>query len=416
VRRRTTFAKQYPDLTSRVRAGIALIHEVADLNSWHAWATDDSLDKKKSAEFSAIRNDQLAGLSDYAIPAVRLERTIGFDALAKIFETINRTGIRLATFDLMVARLYPRDFDLRMKWTEAEEKHASFGRFDVDGMEILRLIALRQYLQGSKLVKGIRQGDVLQLPASEVKEHWDWAVEAYAAVLDFVRSRCGVVSSELLPAVTMLLPIAAALKIPAPDSAEDPGEGSRADLAERFFWSAGLAQTYSQGANTQAVRDARELVNALFGTETPDVIERVEVDIGALSDDRRRNESMLRTAMALLIHEGARDWQTGEVLRESENGVVLMRIFPSTWLRSRGMSADALINWSVQSPETAKALRSSLAPSEHMEVGGWNASAISTQSVDPVPLVSDDWGTLAEERSRALRDRLEQLVSRLRAD
>ncbi|HET9396868.1 MAG TPA: DUF262 domain-containing protein, partial [Nitrospiraceae bacterium] len=317
VRRRTTFARQFPDLASRVRAGIALIGEIADNNRWHSWVTADGQDKQKASEFAAIRNDQLTGLSEYSIPAVRLERTIGFDALAKIFETINRTGVRLATFDLMVARLYPREFDLRREWEEAAEQEPLFEAYEVDGMELLRLIALRVFLSSENhKVKGIRQGDVLHLRADEVKHYWRWAVDAYSASIALVRERCGVLSPELLPAATMLLPIAISLTS-ADGSIARLDFGEQSDLAERFFWSAGLAQTYAQGANTQAVRDARQLSSARDGGPDPEVTLRVEVDIAALTDDRRRNESMLRTAMALLVNEGARDWLSGQLLREA---------------------------------------------------------------------------------------------------
>lgn len=413
VQKRTSFARQYPDLASRVRAGVALIDEVADLDHWYQWVTEEGQDKQQAKEFSAIRNDQLGGLSDYSIPAVRLERTIGFEALAKIFETINRTGIRLATFDLMVARLYPRDFDLRRKWQEASEANPEFERYEVDGMEILRLIALHVFLgDDSDKVKGIRQGDVLQLAPSAVKEQWEWAVGAYGTALQFVAERCGVAGPELLPAATMLLPIALVLE-GNPDKAPVSND-DRERLAERFFWSAGISQTYAQGANTQAVRDARQLWSALGGGEVPEVIERVEVDSSALTDDRRRNESMLRSAMALQVRDGAKDWVSGERLSESTDGLALVRIFPEQWLRGRGMSPDVLINWSVQSAETAKAMRREAAPSEYAERIQNADETLETQLVKGKWLEDDDWGSLLEGRGWALRDKLEELVSSLR--
>jgi hypothetical protein len=416
VLRRATFARQFPDLASRVRGGVALIDEVADLNKWHAWSTDEGHDRKRAGEYSAIRNDQLAGLSDYSIPAVRLERTIGFDALAKIFETINRTGVRLATFDLMVARLYPREFHLREKWEEALEREPLFDAYEIDGMDILRLIALSEFLQGDNpRVKGIRQGDVLQLPAEAVKSRWDWAVDAYSTALAFVQERCGSVSTELLPSTTMLLPIAIALRVESDSIAPTISNDERASLAERFFWSAGLAQTYAQGANTQAVRDARELLEAIAGGPDPEVTQRVEVDIGALSDDRRRNESMLRTAMSLLVKDGARDWLTGEDLTEIGDNARLVRIFPQTWMRARGLSPDGLLNWTVQSENTEKAMRRTMSPSEYLERSDFSEEGFESQMVRSQELFADDWGGLSERRGRSLRDRLEDLVSGRRA-
>jgi hypothetical protein len=416
VRRKSTFLKQFPDMGSRARSGIALVHEVADLNRWHEWLVQETQEKDRTSELSAIRNEQLGGLTDYSIPAVRLERTIGFDALAKIFETINRTGIRLATFDLMVARMYPRKFDLRGEWQAAKDEHPQFAHYEVDGMDILRLIALKEVLRSaSSQVKGIRQGDVLHLEADVVSADWAWAVKAYREALELVRLRCGVVTAELLPASTMLLPIAIALLAPTEgdlgDVPEQP-DGSRKDLAERFFWAAGISQTYSQGANTRAVRDAKELQAVLAGGPAPEVIQRVEVDTGALRDDRRRNESLLRSALALLVHDGAQDWITGVELKEIAD-LELVRIFPREWLRARGNAADGLVNWSIQSKETAKQLRLR-SPSEGAFELNLRDPAVVTQLVNPEHLHEDDWGALSDFRVRELRNRLEELVSSLR--
>lgn len=418
VRRKGTFLRQFPDMANRARSGVALIHEVADLNRWHEWLTQDTQDKSRTGELSAIRNEQLGGLTDYSIPSVRLERSIGFDALAKIFETINRTGIRLATFDLMVARMYPRDFDLRREWQTAEDENPAFLHFEVDGMDILRLIALREFLRGtSGRVKGIRQGDVLQLDAEVVKADWHWAVKAYAAALDLVRERCGVVNAALLPSSTMLLPIAVTLLGPTvggSDGVPDNPSKVRTDLAERFFWAAGIAQTYAQGANTRAVRDARELQAALAEGSLPEVIQRVEVDAGTLQDDRRRNESLLRTATALLVRDGALDWATGARLMETSNSLEFVQIFPRDWLRARGNAADGLVNWSLQEGQTAKLLRN-LAPSEIAEKYNLNEATVATQLVRLDDLKTDDWGGLLDFRVKEFRNHLEELVSSLRA-
>jgi hypothetical protein len=418
VRRKSTFFRQFPDMANRARSGVALVHEVADLNRWHEWITQETQDKSRTGELSAIRNEQLGGLTDYSIPSVRLERSIGFDALAKIFETINRTGIRLATFDLMVARMYPRAFDLRGEWEAAEDANPLFAKFEVDGMDILRLIALREFLRGSsRRVKGIRQGDVLQLDAEVVKSDWPWAVKAYAAALDLVRDRCGVVNAVLLPSSTMLLPIAVVLLGPAVGDLEEvPDEPSedRADLAERFFWAAGIAQAYAQGANTRAVRDARELQVALAEEALPEVIQRVEVDASALQDDRRRNESLLRTATALLVRDGACDWLTGARLEDVPDALEFVQIFPRDWLRARGSAADGLVNWSLQQKETAK-LFGGLPPSGVAEKYSLDEATVATQLVKLHDLEADDWGGLLDFRVKELRNHLEELVSSLRA-
>jgi hypothetical protein len=406
VRQRKAFVRQYPDVAARARSGYALVGEVADPDQFLEWLRQDPAEMK---DFSSLRNSQLAGLQDYSVPAVRLSRDIGFEALAKIFETINRTGVRLATFDLMVARMYPRNFDLRAKWTAAVETHEDLRRFAVEGMEILRLIALRELLreireQDLRRVKGVRQGDVLGLDAAVVKQDWDASVAAYVAALGLVRKRCGVVNKALMPASTMLLPLAATLA--------DNRAGAE-PAAERFFWAAGLAQVYAQGANTQAVRDARELERELEGGEPPEVVCRAEADQELLLDSRRRNEVLLRTLSCLLVRNGARDWLTGQPLIDLEDEPVESMVFPESWLRSRGIVPDGLLNWTVQSKETDAQL-AEMEPSQLVSRGDLVLAAVESQLVDLAALRANDWQLFADSRARAMRGLLEVLLQDVR--
>jgi hypothetical protein len=408
VRQRKAFQRQYPDLARRARAGVALVREVADPDQFQEWLQQHSPDELK--EFSQLRNAQLAGLQDYQLPGVRLKRNIGFDVLAKIFETINRTGVRLATFDLMVARMYPRNFDLRREWKDAQDSHEDLRAFGVDGMELLRLIALLELLREVRVntmprrVKGIRQGDVLALDAEVVKREWATAVAAYVSALQLVRERCGVVNQEILPSPTMLLPIASTL-------AQDSDKGPR--IAARFFWAAGLTQSYSQGANTRAVKDARDLQAYLDGNGVPEIIERAEVDQETLLDSRRRNEVLLRTLTCMLVREGGRDWLTGDLLSQAEGPLIEHAVFPEHWLRARGIVSDALLNWTLQSQATHEDLGETeprdVATREDLIEG-----ALVSQAVERNALLDSDWGLFSEHRARELRDRLEALVREVR--
>ena len=162
----------------------------------------------------------------------------------------------------MVAKLYPHDFKLRDKSLQALKRHKAAATYftedgeEILGMEVLKLVALREHLRqrraGRRLtVRGVRESDVLDLDPAVVKREWARAVRDYVAALVFVRDRCGAVRPGVLPSRTMLLPIANALS-------SGRRSGWREDL-ERFFWVSCFEQTYGQGANTQAVADAGRL-------------------------------------------------------------------------------------------------------------------------------------------------------------
>lgn len=404
ARRRRTFERQYPDVEQRASAGLLTVHEAADTSRFAEWQRHLP-DSEQSGAFS-VRDQLLAGLQEYSVPAVRLSRDIGMEALAKIFESINRTGERLRPFDLMVARLYPHDFRLADEWEAARDSHKLFQSYQIDGLEILRLVALRASAEARRSgatdgPRGIRGGDVLKLNPDLVKQHWPWAVRAYDDALSFVETRCGVRGPDLLPSDTMLLPLALVLSQDTPAC-----EGA----AWRFFWAATMTQAYAQGANTQALKDARELLDeVLDGAGAPETVRAFAPDEALLQDVRRRNESALRGLMCLLVIDHARDWTDGQPLEVHET-VQPHQIFPAKWLSPRGVSADALLNFSPLSLPLPEELQDLL---PHELLRSIDPAVIASHGIDVTTDRIGDWPYFADDRLRFWLKRLRALADNL---
>jgi hypothetical protein len=328
-------------------------------------------------------------------------------AIAKIFETINRTGIRLDTFDLMVAKLYPFDFKLRDQWNKALDKHPQTLRaYDVKGIDILKFIALREHLRqvdddsAPVQVKGVRESDVISLGADTVKREWKSSVMAYDEALSFMRSECGVVSANLVPSSSMTLALADALT---------PFDGSRprASNIRRWFWTSCVNQTYAQGANTQAVRDARALRLWRSKASAPEPVEAFsEVDEEALQDSRRRNEILLRASISAVVASGAKDWITGAPLSEGE--VDLHMIFPRSLIHDFGDDPDTVVNYTVLSRESARKLRG-VHPSG-LSDAGVTSKNVKTHSIVPSLLVDEYWHEFRSKRAREIGEVLTALA------
>lgn len=234
--------------------------------------------------------------STYRLPAIVMEQSISLEALTRIFETLNRTGVRLNSFDLMVAVLYPSGFNLREEWQTAQAQHGLLDLFETSGLEILKLIALWQReidltskeRPASRRVTGIRQRDVLNIPPSSVEEFWPRAVQAYSRALMFVRNELGVQDGDGLPSDTMVLTMAYFLE-----------RGTSTPALVRWFWSSIAMQTYAQGANTQILTDIR---TGHPPTPSEEVV-RAAID-SSLGDEIRRNK-ILRLGLRALarLHE-----------------------------------------------------------------------------------------------------------------
>jgi hypothetical protein len=291
-------------LASRALAYRAFVSEVFHAEKFHAWQAE--LSAERAAEATALRERFLAGLKSqvYKVPAIQLDSEIELEALARIFEAVNRGGMRLNAFDLMVAVLYPHGFNLRDEWDRACDTHDEFVRFQTDGLELLKLIALfehfRQVQESEKItVRGVRQGDVLNVSPQAVRRYWERAVGAYSMALRYVAGRLGSRTKDLLPSESMLLPLAIAIST-----------GTHTQDIASWYWSAVAEQSFAQGANTRVLSDAAILLSGDLAFIAPNT-----GDLSlSLRESVRRNQVLHRGVCSLIVSAGGLDPVTNESL------------------------------------------------------------------------------------------------------
>ena len=410
------FAKEYPSIQAQAEARITSVTVLKDEAVFFEWL--DHIPREERSHYLQLRREHLPGFIHYEIPMIRLTRDVPLAAVAKVFETLNRTGLKLGTFDLMVAKLYPHNFKLREEWAEVETSFPVFKQFGVSGVDLLKLIALREYLRqsagdGPVRVKGIREGDVLQLSPSVVIAEWYAAIDGLQKALDFLRDHCGVVREILIPSHTMLLPLADALLH---DAARKPDAPRR--LAT-WFWASSFLQTYAQGANTQAVADARALrAWHADSRAVPAVVSNfsTRMDDSALLDSRRRNEILVAAIACLLISRDARDWKLNQRLKDVPDDVEIHHVFPDHFVESREWGdppqkedPHRVVNLTPLSGSTNAALRND-APSTVLRSRDIQRSTLDSHKVPLDAFERDDYRTFSEKRQALLLDLMREVV------
>ena len=138
-------------------------------------------------------------IDDYHFPVVTLSADTDGAALCTIFETLNRTGVKLSVFELLTARFWPHDLNLRQLWDEACAKHPIIADFGVDPYYLLQAVAL-----ASRKAPSCKRSDVLNLKSEDVKEWWPKVVAGLHLGLDILRDDCKVMLPKWLPYQTML--------------------------------------------------------------------------------------------------------------------------------------------------------------------------------------------------------------------
>jgi len=367
-------------------------------------------------------------LRDYQFPVLKIGAETPLDVVVEIFEGMNRRGQRLNQFDLMVARLYKevvakKHYDLRQRWKDSLSRTSNLGLMGITedhGMLPLQLIAMQvaRLSEGARPpnVTGMTNRDVLNLPSeyiigtSVLKElSLETAVNALEEAATFLWESCGVRSGNLLPQVSMLLPIADQMLSYKKKRLDKP-------LIRRWFFTVGLQADYYGSVNFYVHRDCEALTEWATKGETPASVSsfdgKAASDLDLMQSMTREGDIVGKTLMALLVSAGARDWcGVGPQIKDSASSVDFHHMLPAQNQRRDLGIPDAELNPIVGfTPLTSPCNRSlgNQLPSVTIAALARNAEAVfASHCVDPGLLESGLTSKAAREK--LLTDRQERL-------
>ena len=232
-------------------------------------SADDVLDVQ--GRLAALRQQWLKPVEDYDFPMVTLAEDTDGAAICTIFETLNRTGVKLGVFDLLTARFWPKSVNLRALWEAARAKNPILDEFQVDPYYVLQVINLLEPgvdHDGKPKAASIKRGAILGQSANQAEKGWHRAVDGLAGVLKIFRADCGVAVPKWMPYTTMVIPAAAAWAIQK-DVVQAAHVGGNRGKLVRWFWCASLGQRYDTAPNTQASKDFVELRRWMLAADAP---------------------------------------------------------------------------------------------------------------------------------------------------
>ena len=306
------------------------------------------------AQLEEVGKRWIAPIDGYAFPVVTLSDRTSADAVCTIFETLNRTGVKLTPFELLTARFFSQDLNLRTLWQDALEQNPILEEFGVDPYAILQAITLRVNRPVT-----VKRSALMELSIDQIRANWEATVEALASGLEFLREDCGVMAPKWLPYTSMLTPLAAVV-------ADRPLKGGanagarRAKIA-RWFWSATLGQVYESAANRKAELDYEQLVSWMDGGKEPASIATFSFE-GEFETITPRQRALYRALMCLVLAGGARDFHSNQPMSAAlirSQSVDDHHIFPLDFLgeknrRSPDPKNDNILNRTLIDAETNK--------------------------------------------------------------
>lgn len=351
----------------------------------------------------------IKSIDDYHFPVVTLSDTTEPDALCTIFETLNRTGMRLSVFELLTARFWPKNIKLRDLWEKALADHPVIADFEVDPYYVLQSISL-----ASRKAPSCKRSDVLNMAASDITDWWDKVVLGLATGLEILRDDCKVMLPKWLPYQTMLPPLAAVLaRAGSPRTAE---AGAQREKLKRWFWCAVFGQVYEGAPNSKSAKDVVEILPWLSGGGLPESVASFRFDPKALRDVTPRQRAIYRGAICLILGGGARDFHTQSVITGklmAEEGIDDHHVFPDKYLERRGVTParvrDCVLNRTLID-RTTNQMISDRAPSDYLaeirNTPGFPFDTVLTSHALPVgagsPLLGDDYDAFLAWRQERL--------------
>ena len=372
-----------------------------------------------------LNDDWIKTIDDYHFPVVTLSDKTEPDALCTIFETLNRTGVKLSVFELLTARFWPQNINLRDLWDKAQAEHPIIADFEVDPYYVLQAIAL-----ASRDSPSCKRSEVLKLKPIEIETWWPKVIAGLSVGLNILRDDCKVVLPKWLPYQTMLAPLAAVLaKSRLPKTAE---AGAQREKLKRWFWSAVFGQAYESSPNSQAAKDVCELVTWLENGALPETVAGLRFDPKELRKVTPRQRAIYRGVMCLILGNGtgARDFHTQAIITGklmSDEGIDDHHVFPADFLEKKmnvklAWARDCVLNRTLID-RTTNQMISNRAPSEYLseirDTEGFPFDSILTSHClptgDNAPFWTNNYDTFLDWREARLWQEIKLVTGIIKA-
>jgi hypothetical protein len=331
--------------------------------------------------------------------------------------------VRLGPFELLTARFFPADVNLRTLWQEAQDRYAILSEYDVSASQVLQAASLRAR-------SSAQRSDVLKLEAADITEHWDGVVRGIAGALELIKGECGALASRLLPYSMVVVPMAAVWNLI--ENAKGAARGAGRKKLERYFWCTVFMTNFDQGANSQAGADYLALRKWLTdGSHVPEAIGDFDLSTAQLAAATVSRRALYRGVMALTIRHGAKDFHLAQSLtreRLEERQIDAHHVFPKKWLAdnyasdfpdddedaARPLSAELILNRALIDKETNRRIRAR-APSAYLADIEEDLGESTVRDILDSHLIDADRGSglLKDDYEQFITERLELVAAEI---
>lgn len=223
---------------------------------YNAYSEDDGFDVK--SEFKKYRNlrRKIADLfkSEKLLSFYLLDMNL--EKFVVFFERSNTRGVQLNFIDILAAKLYTGNFNLKERIKAFEQQNTNYALVPEI---IVRSIA---YIKSSP--KEINRNYILtSLNAEDFKEWWDKLCRWYKVTLDYLFQNNFIISQDWMPYENMIIPLMNFLKEIGGDFHQmNPWQKKFIDY---WYWNSVFSLRYSGSSNERIIEDSNILIQIARG-------------------------------------------------------------------------------------------------------------------------------------------------------
>ncbi|MGB9749848.1 MAG: GmrSD restriction endonuclease domain-containing protein [Caldisericia bacterium] len=292
------------------------------------------------------------------------------EKIVVLFEKLNRTGIKLSTYDILVARLY-KFINLREEWeilfSDSKNYHniLKFASFEMENTKVPFSFIQALVLSKDKSIrdKVLIKLDEKNINKNEYKRVIEIAENKVFKIL-FDIHRFGICDNihKWLPYSTVIIPLLALyLKHKNVDS-------KKIDI---WYWSVVFTESYSGTTESKIMKDFRE-VSKWFEDDSaePEIVkdlkEQIQKEIFSLKNVKKPNSSLYRGVFNLIFKNNPVDFYEPDNIAYEK--LEDHHIFPKSFLKLKDIDIDPdiVLNRTLIFEETNKRI-SNKAPADYIK-------------------------------------------------
>ena len=261
------------------------------------------------------------------------------NAVALVFERINRAGTELNKFDLLSAWSWSEDFNLKERFERLDDELESHGYASLSKDKDLQLKICAAIISGETTPSAI-----FSLSGDEVRERFDEIESGIKGAIDYLRKELLVYSFDMLPYPGLLVPLTVYFATKKADG-QKYSDKQREKISQ-WFWVSVFSKRYSSDVNNRQKKDIVELLKIKSDENNEFKITPVTLRVNFIVD--KFSKSIHTKALILLLAKNnpismvsGTTVNLDKVLK-SVNKNEFHHIFPKKYLESNGYSSDVI--------------------------------------------------------------------------